>query len=245
MIEIVELHAYVDGELSKADADRVRLAVMADPRLAAEVQAIETMRAAVARHARACECEEAWKGCVGRLNELDRSRRVEGFFGRYALALSGDVFMAIVAGGLMNRGATPVQTQDLARAVAGFLPSGSTATATPAQRKWVDALLKQADVSLDPSRLYSGPSAWGEFDGHPVVRVPLKDATGEMALLVFDRNTSFGGLVPLDSEGRYSAGKIAQLNCVVWSGQQGSFVLVGDRSAQDLGEVAARIAVKR
>ncbi|RYG44917.1 hypothetical protein EON79_13835 [bacterium] len=244
MIEIVELHAYVDGELSKADAERVRSAVMADPRLAAEVRAIEAMRSAIARHARPCECEDAWKGCVGRLNELDRSRRVEGFFGRYAWGLCGAVFLAIVAGGVMNRGATPVQTQDLARAVAGFLPSQGSSTATPAQRQWVDSLLRRADAALDPSRLFFGRAAWGEFDGHPVVRVPMKDVNGEMSLLVFDTNTSFGGLVPLDQEGQYSAGKIAKLNCVVWSTPQGSFVLMGDRSSQDLGEVAKRIAVR-
>ena len=98
---------------------------------------------------------------------------------------------------------------------------------------------------MDPKRIYVGPAAWGEFESHPVVRIPLKDASGQMAILVFDKNTRFGGLVPMDDQGRYAAGKIAQLNCVVWTEPQASFVLVGERSPQDLSEVAARLVPQR
>lgn len=243
MIEITELHAYVDGELTKAETEKVRLAIAGDAKLAAEARAIETMKEAVQRHARPCDCEDSWRVCVGRLNELDKTRRVEGFFGRYAWALCGTVFAAIVVGGLMNRGpaTATVGSTDLARMASSLGPGGQAPQATRADRAWIDQLLGQAAVSLNPSRLYAGPITIGELDGHRVARVPLHDAQGDLALFVFDNDVRFGGLVPLDDQDRYAAGKIAKLNCVAWATPRGSFVLVGDRSPQDLSNAASRL----
>ncbi|CAN5496388.1 hypothetical protein BH11ARM2_BH11ARM2_34400 [soil metagenome] len=247
MIEMLELHAYVDGEMAKKDAERVRAAISSDPKLATEVRAIETLKAATLRHARPCECEDSWRVCVGRLNELDRTRRVEGFFARYAWALCGAAFVAIVTAGLLNRGpaSATVGSTDLAR-VASALGSGASAPQpTPAERQWVRNLLGQAAASLDPNRLSAGPMALGEFDGHRVARIPVRDGKGDLALFVFENDVRFGGLVPLDDHAQYAAGKIAQLNCVAWATSRGSFVLVGDRSPQDLGAVASRIPIGR
>ena len=77
MIDPLELHAYADGQLDKADRDRVARQLETDAASKAELDSIVALKQFVSAKCEAVECKEEWRKCVGRLNELDKSKRAE------------------------------------------------------------------------------------------------------------------------------------------------------------------------
>src|SRR5690349_7885295 len=98
MTDPKQLHALADEELTPAEASVVRESLKHDPQAAAEYSAILNLKDIVRSNALQHSDEEVWKACVRRLDGIDKTRRVEGFVGRYAWALCGAMFLFILSG---------------------------------------------------------------------------------------------------------------------------------------------------
>lgn len=245
MINPLDLHALADEELEPNRAAEVREALRHDAEAASEFNAILNLKDCVREKVRpTADCEEVWRGCVGRLNEIDRSRRVEAFVGRYAWAICGAFFACILVGGLTNHGKPSGGTAsaDLARMFANLVPTGSPASAQ--NPHWVDGLLGQARHSIDPSRFSVQNAAEGWVDGRRVVRLGLRDASGDLVLMVITGSVSFDGMEPLASNAQFQAGQMGRANFVTWRRGETSLVLFGVRSPDELAQVAGRISVQ-
>jgi hypothetical protein len=243
MIDPLALHALADGELEKAEAQRLRHEVEGDTQAAAQLRSIESLKLLLKEKTQQPECGKEWRTCVGRLNELDKARRVEGFVGRYAWALCSMFFIAIVTGGLLGRsgGDRTVQTADLGRLASTLVPARAPHNAAPSEMdRWVDYHLRRARLSMDPSRLQVMAVAQGEMDGQRVVRLTLRDPSGDLALLVLPKPLSTAGLQPIRGTGYY-AGSVDSLNLVAWGADERSFVLLSARRHESLQAIAERI----
>ena len=145
MKDILQLHALADNQLDPNEAAQVQAALQKDPELMAEYHAVLSIKDCLQSKVSSVTCDETWRTCVGRLNEIDRTRRVEGFVGRYAWALCGVFFLFIVYGGISNRGkvgTASMETADLAHMMTNF--GASAPTERSQMDRSLDALLLRA-----------------------------------------------------------------------------------------------------
>lgn len=240
MTDPKQLHALADEELTPSEANALREALKADPRAAAEVDAILNLKDVLSKNAVRYADEEAWKGCLRRLDAIDKSRRVEGFVGRYAWALCGIMFVFIVSGryAMRNVQGDTARTADLARIFGG----GSRPSAeTQAQARMYADLTREIKGSLDTKELTVFPPMFGRVHDLPAARYPMRDREGDLVLVQVDGNLNMQDTAPLPANPQMEAGVSDGSNCVVWHKDGQTLLLLGDRSLEDLTDVANRL----
>lgn len=238
MIDPIELNALADGQLTSEEANRVRSAMEADSKARVEYAAIVLVKRIVREKTSAPEHHDAWRACVGRLDELDRSKRAETLVTKYAWAFCGVFLVAILVGG-MNKRAThsdTVNIADLSRIVTSLTPRKSPPPAAEAARnRWLDQLLGQARRSVDPNRMEIIGYTNGTLDDRPVTHFALRDSSGPLALLVIP-----GTVGNKDPQGEkvFHLGHLQGMNCVVWTDRNVTLAVVADRTHQELVRAA-------
>lgn len=241
MIQKDLLHALADGELDARTRAEIEAALSPEER--EQVSAIAAYRLEIRTRVDVIDHATAWKAARGRLDEIDRARRVETFVGRYAWGMVGAFGLLIVGVGVKNRALDPgrIENADLAR-MAASLGGSRAATALPDnQRVLLDGLLAGAARSLDPNRLsLVRPPAQAQMDGHILTRYWLRDASGDLGLLVV------AGEVELPEFERngdgFSRGMLGSQPCVAWKLGDSTLLLAGDRNSVDLKTLALRIS---
>jgi anti-sigma factor RsiW len=243
MREYLDLHALADGEATDRLTHEVRDLIERDPICAAEYAAIQNLKDFVRGNVRNSHEEEAWKSCVKRLNEIDKTRRAEGFVGRYAWAMCAVAFLAIVGGGILNHAQpTKMDGTDLSSVMASFGPARAPGVSQPDDvKRWVNGLLGRASQTVDPSRMVVRAAAQGAIDGHKVLQLQMRDASGDLVLVVLEGQANFADLKPLPDP-RYHGGRMNGMNCISWTKGQVSLVLFGQRSHDELANVANRLS---
>ncbi len=82
MIDRNDLHALADNELSSEEQASLLRELESDANARVEYQNIVAMKTALKQSSTSPECGELWNRCQARLNELDKTKRVESFVGR-------------------------------------------------------------------------------------------------------------------------------------------------------------------
>ncbi|AIE83548.1 anti-sigma factor family protein [Fimbriimonas ginsengisoli] len=243
MIDPIELHAWADGEIAPERESAIRTALAESPESRAELEAILGVKRLLREKVKPVECHAEWKACASRIKELNRTRKVERFVsGRTAWGLAGGLFGVILLAGMFKHAPEDanIHSADLARLVTNFGPSRGM---DPATKKDVDQLLIEAGQSLDPNRLSVLSSARGEVDGRPVTRLALRDAAGDLALVMVPDLLQLDGLGEVRRDHSYRLGHIGQWNCIAWAEGRYTMMLVADRSYEDLVTTASRITL--
>ncbi len=244
MIDPLQLHAYVDGELTAEEKVTLDAEILNDQAAQQELASIQSLKVFLAEKVPSVECKSEWKDCVGRLKEIDKTRHVEGIVGRYAWALCGAFFCMIVVGGVARRGAGDrVQSDDLAQMALSFRGSNRPAV-VPGEDKALQQLLHNAAISVAPGNIRVLSAARGTLNDRPAVKLCLRDAKGDMALMMIQAQMGFEDLQSMEGQPPMYAGKLGDLNCVAWVEEGRSFVLIGERDATGLHEVASRIKIQ-
>lgn len=240
MTDPTQLHAYADGESTPAEANALRELLRSDPDAAAEVDAILNLKEFLGKNAPIHREDEAWKGCLRRLDAIDKTRRVEGFVGRYAWALCGVLFLFIVSGrsAMRNVQGDTARTADLARI---FGSSRPVSRVTQEQSKLYEELLKQVGPNLDPTSIEAGRPTYGLVRDMAAVRVPLRDRQGDLAITRIEGVLNLQDTTPSTSNPAFSIGVANGENCLVWHSGGYTYLLSGSRSLTSLNEIAARI----
>jgi anti-sigma factor RsiW len=124
MIDRLDLHAYVDGELTSEQQATLSRDLASSPKELEEVRAIQALKKSLREKALAPQSELLWQRCVGRLDEIDKTRRVERVVGKYAPALCAVMFVVIVVAGQFSHPTDRgnVSSPDLARMVGSLAP---------------------------------------------------------------------------------------------------------------------------
>jgi anti-sigma factor RsiW len=240
MIDPIELHAFADGELSAEREAVLRKQLAESPQAQAELQSILALKKALRDKCLATDCKQEWSMCIGRLNELDRSRRAERFVGRYAWALCGVFLLTILGGGLTSRNdrTDSVSMSDISRIATTLAPSRTPPVQDAARERWLDDLLGQARKSVDPNRVRILGYSDGQLDGRPVTSFSLEDGKGKFALLVMPGVFNLEGTRELRPDQDFKLGHLQGLNCVVWTDGRNTLAVVGKRNHEDLIQVA-------
>ena len=77
MIDPKDLHAYVDGELDREQANSLQAKLENSAHDSHEVEAIEKLKRFLSANAVNPIVGQSWTKCVRRLDEIDKSRRTE------------------------------------------------------------------------------------------------------------------------------------------------------------------------
>lgn len=246
MIDPIELHALADGELSAEQERDVRARLAQCSQSQAELQAIVGLKAFVNEKTPAIDCRQEWKACVGRIAELDRTRKVEKLVsGRFSWALCGAFGLLILGAGFLRPEGSrrDQQTAELARMVASLGPSRSASPQTKALNHDLDSLLNRSKVWIDPQRMEIKSRAYGSIDGHEMMRLTLRDPNGDMALIAVNGVLPLDGLGELPRDHSIRLGHVGDKRCVAWTDSVNTFVLIADRAYQDLATTASRITL--
>jgi anti-sigma factor RsiW len=124
----MDIHAFVDGELSPDEAASVRLGVEQSPLAAREAEAIPNLKTLLKQKVPQVETQTLWSACVKRLDEVDRvreaarARRIEWLVSRFAPGLCIVLFAGILIVGQFSRHSDRgnVSGPDFAKMVGGF-----------------------------------------------------------------------------------------------------------------------------
>lgn len=246
MINPLDLHGLADEQLSPEEAARVREALKSDPTAVVEFNSILNLKDFVKERAACYKSEETWVVCVGRLNELDRARRVEGFVHRYAWGVCAVLFLFVLTGRMMVRGVQgqTVQSADLFHGTSGLIPHQMPVSADAAARdRWLDEVLGQAKQAIDTNRVAVVGGASGIWNGLKVSQLELVDNGGRLKLVIVPGLVNWQDTALMPGQPPVYAGVINGTNCVAWNSHGNSLLLVAQRPYDDLQSVAARIAL--
>lgn len=237
MSEYMDLHALADGQLEGEAKRAAEERLSCCERSRAEYEAVCSIKSLLQTKCQPAPCDDAWKKCQERLQEVRSARRVESFVGRYAWGLCGAFLLAIVVGGSLNRGtAGSVRTGDVARVSASLSPLSLPSTQTPEDRKrWFQDVMSGPMADPNESLQIVG-GASGTMNGHKVVRLNLVDSIGPMAF--FELQNVRGIEDAHQESGGFAACQVNGTNGVSWIRGPHSYLLIGNRPIDDLVLVA-------
>ncbi len=240
---IEKVHAHADGELNDIEAAEVQRIMAEDPQAAAEhqwaVYIRETLRS---KHVRP-DHAEAWAKAKERLDAIDALEgdgKASAFIGRHSWKFAAGLFAVILFAGFLNRGnpGGELSSQDLA----GLFSVGSLSQQQDVQgaqdadtyaKQNFNAPLPTIDPVIRVHRVGQGTHEGVEF-----LRVDMSDNSGPMQMFVFKGVTDFDGLEPVPGRGEYVGGMVSGENVVGWSSGDMAYLLMCDRSTEELVSIA-------
>ena len=236
MIDVEKLNALVDNELSPSERAEVEAQLAQDPNAAAQLGAIRQLKTAVQTNVRPVPCADEWKACVKRLNEIDKARTTNVFVGRWSWAMCSILFAFILGVGVFNRMNPGVHagTGDLSRA--GMEKPIRDVYHWLKNEFGVAPAVSQPRVQLIEARQ-------GTIEGRPVANLHLRDAHGDMSLVVVPGDLRVEGVAPMD-DGRHFACQTGEATSVVWTDRGVVMVLTAKRDANELRDISNTISLQ-
>jgi hypothetical protein len=235
-----EVHALLDDELPPQQRAQVQESIKASPECAAEWHAVRELKAVVNAKCVRPECEELWTRCCKRLNEIDNTKRVESFVGRYAWGICSVFMCFIVGAAMLNRtSGNSLRTGDVARVSSSLVPiSAPRSQGTDDKRRWLQDFLDKT-MPVQPERITIISGATGFLpDGRKISRADLQDNGGRLGLIVVDSADHLEDAEQVDGHSQYFGGRFNNVNCIAWTDHGHAYFLVGDRARGALCQVA-------
>lgn len=236
MSDWLDAHAMADGQLDADAVSALEKKIAEDPAMAAEYKAVQELKQ-VLRKCEAAPAEDAWKACRARLAEVERSKKVESFVGRYAWGMCSVFLVLIVSAAMMNRSnpGTRLGAGDLAYMASGLSPISGASQNT---QRYLEEFGPVKPL-ITPERLTIRAVANGFVDGIPAVRWDLSDKAGDLTLIAIRAEGVEGCQKMATSNYRYT--RIGSGVCLTWCGDSYTVALIGDRSPEELVLVADQI----
>ncbi len=239
MSDLLKIHALADGQLEGSDREAAQKQLNECPHSKAEFEAVVALKGALKSHVQGVDCEETWAKCRGRLDELDRSQRVESFVGRYAWGICG-AFLVFIAGAAVLNRLNPNSTLKL-HEVSSATRNLSSASINPGSiGSW---LLKELGGKA-PVRLEDqGPiqvvaqRAGIDPEGRRVVQLQMQDGKGPLVLVLVTNTDAIEG----EGSGSTTHGQIDNANCITWVDGRVACLLIGQRSHEELEAISERL----
>lgn len=241
MSDFLDIHALADNQLEGDERRAAEERLRGCEHSQAEFQAVQDLRQTLQAKCAPIQCEETWKRCQRRLDEMARTRRVESFVGRYAWGMCSVFVVAIAMAASLNRlGGTSFSTGDVARASSTMIPFGAPRSQAPAdQRKWLEGVMN-GPMPAHPESVQVIGGASGVINGHRMVRINLADPTGPMAFFMMENVQRIADAEGITRRG-FSISKVNGANGVGWNEGRRAFLLIGERPIDDLELVAEAI----
>ncbi|MCX7798723.1 MAG: hypothetical protein N2109_00080 [Fimbriimonadales bacterium] len=247
MIDRLDIHAWVDGELGESEQRALSQAVQADPALRAEFHAIVLTKRILKSKAEVPDCREAWRRCRPRLREIERDRKIEHFVGRRSWALCGAFALALVVGHVANRtlGSGLIRPSDVASMSSMLVPVPQPQTSEPEKlRQWAASAIGDAPMNLQPGVCQVRGIFAGYGKDRRMIKLLLRDNLGDFTIIAVSGASSIDKLRPLPSGGELLSGTLDGKPCVAWMDSGYALFVVGNRDYDSLARIAASTKVR-
>lgn len=244
--DLLKVHALIDGQLDEAESREVKSHVAGCNVCNAEFLAVSSLKSVLSAKTEKVETKESWAKCQKRLNEIDRTSKVESFVGRYSWAMCAVLFLVIVSASFTNHvfGRTNVRSGEVANMMSTMSPLSSIKPSTWFDsQKWLEQTFGSAPAQKQPEGTKVLGMGRCTVNGLRAAQLLLADSQGPVRLLVIDAE-GYEGATRMESRSRYLVGRINGQNSLVWTDERFTFVLVGDRPFEALGDFADKICVK-
>ncbi|MDI9639382.1 hypothetical protein QPK87_19255 [Kamptonema cortianum] len=226
MDDLALIHGLADETLSAEDRARAVELIRTNPKMAHEFQWAQESRRLLGKNCPPIENPEGWSACQRRLDDLEKTKTVEKFVGKYAWGLCCIFFVGILAAGFTTRlrGPQAISQTQIASILDPFAASNAEVKASiPTNR--ID--LSQFEVTSHQS---------GRIQNLPVDRLVLRDQVGlgGLALYVIQGVGSIEGINQPTGTPGFLKGRLNGTNCVSWSVANYTCLLVGEREPNEL-----------
>jgi len=232
----IEVHAYVDGELPAGQLAEVKASIDSSPETIREVEAIRGLKTMLRERIETPEIGSSWKSCVKRLDEIDKAQKVERAVNRWAPAICSVLFLGIIGAGLMTRYTHWKPSAD-SPSVARFLGFSANPTQSIDHQ---ERMLKQSFSSTPVHMQVRGVSDY-VIDGTPVRRFDVRDASGNLQILLVHEHIDFEGMRTLPDHLSVRVGIVGTTNCAARIDGNDTIVVIANRSYKDLAEVLNQV----
>ncbi len=241
MSDYLDIHALADGQLSGAEKSAAETRLRGCDASQREYQAVGILKDVLQSKCEPIECAETWSKCQVRLKEIERTKRVEGFVGRYAWGLCSIFLVAIVMAGSVNRlGGHGVRTGDVARMAGSMIPLGSPRSQDPDdKRRWLSGVM-DGPMPVQPDTLQVVDGAKGRVNGHQMVRLNLMDAQGPMTLFIVADTQRVEDAEHVNEQG-IGICPLNGANAVGWADSNFGYILIGSRPFDSLVKIAQEV----
>lgn len=245
MIDLKDIHALADGELSASEAEAIRAKLATSPRSTTEYHTILAIKSVLISRADAYTSEETWARSVRRLDEIDKTKTIEGFVGRYAWGLVGSFALFIAVGGYWTRShhSSVISSSDATHLSAGMIHIPGMRTMANV-KTWLSQKFGFGDHSaLDDGKLTVTNALEGSVNGLPAARLTLKDNEGTADLLIVRGAQAVDGVRPL-MDREFSGGRVDGQNVVTWTSDGSAWLLVSPRPIDEMVQLASKFHLR-
>jgi hypothetical protein len=231
MIDPIQLHSYLDGELSETEVKEIEAKLANCQASREELAAIQSVKTVLKGRLESQTCDKTWAACQARLKEIERVEKSGNFVSKYSWAFALGVAMIVVVGGTFSR--YTQQSSISTGALAGFVGKSNRMTPEKALSEAISTdVLSRVDANLSRLQVLSGREV--VLEGQPATALLVKDANGPLQMLVFPVKANFENLTKVEGT-RYSGGETSSnQNAIAFEMNGQSVVLFGQRSQEAL-----------
>lgn len=229
MTDFELINGLLDSQLSPEDTAKAQDLLKGDPELRKHFDALSNLKSNLGDKCQGIHCEETWQNCRARLSEIDKADNATIYISRYAWQIAACLFLLIMSVGFYNRKIARIHPMEVAPIAAdsSLIPQGIRD-------------LFGGSAAASQNRLQLTGYGRGELQGHLVEKVTLRDSQGDMALFLIHEGGGMDGTYPSNIK-NFEYTQVQNKNCVTWQQNGNSMMIVGDRSHEELQEVAQRI----
>jgi hypothetical protein len=251
MIDPLDLHAFVDGELNSEQAETIRNSLAGSHDAAREVESIRHLKAILTSSTAPPAGQDAWQQCLRRLDEVDRvkerakSKRIETIVARLAPGLCVVLLACILIVG--RRTHHPdlgnLSGPDFAKMADGLSPMRPPRSPGMNFERWQKSRIQESFKST-PDHLTTRGVRAGEIDGVPVTEFSARDQYGDLKIYRISQPVGLEGATPMEGHPDLMVGNLGGSNCVMRREGGNTILIVADRTPDKLAEVAAQVRIR-
>lgn len=245
MSEQLDVHAWIDNEVSGEEKQRIEALMATRPDLRHEAEWVQITRTTLQTHCKPIDCEQTLAACRARLAEIDRASKVNRFFGKYSWALAGAAVATILVAGISNRaGGGSLAANDVAQVISASLPTSFNSSRQDELAGWLRRHFNRPQLTVRLGDLRPIEASEGSLQGRRIVRMSLVKQNQPYWLVMVEQPDTVAGLEPVEGHGDYAAGRFQDVNCVTWNSGEFSMFLVADQPVPALVESARQIRIE-
>jgi len=229
MSDMNAIHGLVDGYLEGEELAAAQAQVSSCPVSKAEYETAIELKRTLQKHCQGIPDAEAWKACKGRIAELEKTKTVEGYVGRFSWAVCGVLAVSIFSAHMYNR------MNGSYKLKSGELSAGILAPVNSSEQSMRESLSR---LVANPEGLQVTSMSRGLVDGKAAIRWYVTDKRGPMVL---DAREGVEVIEGRDNGAGLYLGNVNGLNTASWKCEKYGFTLVADRSETELVALAKRI----
>lgn len=233
MTENFDAHILADRQASATELADLQTRIDGDPQLKREYHTVLLLKDTLSRHCTPVSDQAAWQSCRERLNAIDRTRKAERFVSKNAYYLVGGLAAMIIGVGFLQRQGASSATftaDQVPQLAAALNPLRDADGGNQSQQA-----LQSARMPLRILQAYSGL-----YQGTPISAVDFTDGASRMKLISIEGKTELQGFEQ-SRDRSYQFGVMNGNNCVAWTENGRTFLLLGNKHQIQLEAVAGGI----